>query len=142
MSPLAALRDRLRTRTDSEHEQAILRIVLVGFITAYMWERISASSGPVRETDAILLFGLAGFFILAIAIFAAICIWPASNIPRRVVGMLADAGAVTFPLFLAGDSGVGLIGSTFFLFSATAFVMAVRICSFVRRCAWSVLSRL
>jgi two-component system sensor histidine kinase RpfC len=121
MNPLAALRGRLLARTDSEHEGAILRIVLVGLITAYMWGRVSASSGPIRETDSILLLGLAGFFILAIAIFAAICIWPASNIPRRVVGMLADAGAVTFALFLAGDSGVVLVGVYLFIIFGNGF---------------------
>jgi len=117
MNPFAALRERLRTRTDSEHEQAILRVVLLGLITAYMWGRVGALSGP----DSILLFGLVGFFILSIGIFAAICIWPASNIPRRVVGMLADAGAVTFALFLAGDHGVWLIGVFLFISFGNGF---------------------
>jgi two-component system sensor histidine kinase RpfC len=121
MNPLAALRERLLARTDREHEEAILRIALVGFITAYMWGRVSASSGPILDTDSILLFSLAGFFILSIGIFAAICIWPASNIPRRVVGMLADAGAVTFALFLAGDSGVALVGVYLFIIFGNGF---------------------
>jgi two-component system sensor histidine kinase RpfC len=69
----------------------------------------------LAENDKILLLGLLGFFMLAIGIFVAIWIWPAPNVPRRVLGMLADVGAITFALFLAGESGVGLVG--IYLFS-------------------------
>jgi two-component system sensor histidine kinase RpfC len=115
------LRARLKGRADSEHEQAILRIVLVGLITVYMWGRISAVPTAVADHDHILLVGLAGFFVMAISIFVAICVWPASNVPRRVVGMVADAGGTTFALFLAGDSGVGLVGVYLFITFGNGF---------------------
>ena len=117
----AVLRSRLKGRPDSEHEQAILRIVLVGLITVYMWGRISANPLAVSEQDRVLLLGLACFFAMAIAIFVAICLWPASNVPRRVLGMLADAGGTTFALFLAGDSGVGLVGVYLFITFGNGF---------------------
>jgi two-component system sensor histidine kinase RpfC len=120
-NPLKALRERLRARADTEDEQAFLRIVLVGLITIYMWGRVSASSAPIGDSDSILLIGLVGFFILAIGIYVAICIWPSTNIPRRVLGMLADAGGTTFALFLAGGSGVGLIGVFLFITFGNGF---------------------
>ena len=90
MNLLAALQARFRARPDSEHEQALLRVMLVGLITVYMWGRITVAANPVVEGDHILLVGLVGFFVLAIAIFAAICVWPAANPPRRILGMLAN----------------------------------------------------
>ena len=113
MNPIAALRARLKGRSDTEHEQAILRVVLLGWVILFMWARSAVP--PLAENDQILLLGLLGFCVLAIGIFVAIWIWPAPNVPRRVLGMVADAGAVTFALFLAGESGVGLVG--IYLFS-------------------------
>jgi len=121
MNPLAALRERLQARTDSEHEEALLRIELVGLITLYMWWRVSASSKPIGEGDSILLTGLVGFFVLALAIFIAICIWPSANIPRRILGMFADVGLTTFALFLTGSSGVWLIGVYLFITFGNGF---------------------
>ncbi len=123
-SPLTiarGLRERLRSRTDSEHEQAVLRVLLIGIIIAYMWVRASSGVGPMAEHDQVLLFGLLGFFSLSVAIFLAICIWPAKNIPRRFLGMLADSGGNTFALFLAGDAGVGLIGVYLFITFGNGF---------------------
>jgi two-component system, sensor histidine kinase RpfC len=121
MNPLAVLRERLQGRTDSEHDQALLRIVLVGLITAYMRGRVGALSGPLGGNDSVLLAGLVGFFVLAIGIFVAIYIWPKTNIPRRILGMLADVGFTTFALFLTGESGVWLIGVYMFITFGNGF---------------------
>jgi two-component system, sensor histidine kinase RpfC len=125
MNRIAALRARLKGRSDSEHEQAILRIMLLGLITIYMWGRSAVP--PLPEDDRILLIGLLGFFMLAIGIFVAIYIWPAPNVPRRVVGMVADVGAITFALFLAGESGVGLVGAYLFVILGNGFRYGVRL---------------
>ncbi len=121
LGPLRALRGRLRARVDSEHEQAGLRILLVGLITLYMWYRVSASSAPIGKDDSILLIGLVGFFVLAFGIFIAVCIWPSANKPRRILGMLADAGGTTFALFLTSSSGVWLIGVYLFITFGNGF---------------------
>ncbi len=112
---------RLKARPDSEHEQAILRILLVGLITGYMWIRASSIPGHIGVADNSLLFGLLGFFVVALALFAAICVSPAANPARRIVGMLADAGGTTFALFLTGDHGVGLVGVYLFITFGNGF---------------------
>src|ERR1700680_4729115 len=75
----------------------------------------SSSAAGIVGDDKLLLIVLASFSMLAISIFAAIWIWPAPNVARRVVGMLADAGTVTFALSLVGESGVGLVGVYLFI---------------------------
>jgi len=67
LSRLRALRRRLRARPDTEHEQATLRVALVGLITFFFW---GISSGS--ENDSILLAGLVGFFVLAFPPIAAV----------------------------------------------------------------------
>lgn len=118
---IRALVGRLKARSDSEHEQAILRIVLVGLITIFMWVSSTTTAGSLGIADRVLLFGLVGFFTLSIIIFAAICVWPGANPPRRILGMLADAGGTTFALFLTGSEGVGLIGVYLFITFGNGF---------------------
>jgi two-component system sensor histidine kinase RpfC len=122
-SPLEALEKRLRSRTDSEHVQAGLRIALVGLITVvvYFLDRSGVLARTTAGDDSLLLTGLVGFFALAIGIFVAICIWPSSNIPRRVLGMLADAGGTTFALFFLGSVGMFLIGVYLFITFGNGF---------------------
>ena len=117
------LRRRLKARADSEHEQAILRIVIVALVLAYMGATYSASDAVAGtgHGELLLLQGLAAALALALSLFVAICIWPASNVPRRVVGMLADAGAATFVMFLAGESGVSMVGVYLFITFGNGF---------------------
>jgi two-component system, sensor histidine kinase RpfC len=118
MNLSAALRARLSVPSGDELGQAILRIGLLSVVTLYAWWlRVP----PWDEHDTILLTGLAGWLILAIGIFAAIWISPAANAPRRVLGILADAGAVTFGLFLAGESGAMLVGLYLFITFGNGF---------------------
>ena len=117
------LRRRLKARADSEHEQAILRIVIVAIVLAYMGATYSpseAATGP-GHGELLLLQGLAAALALALLLFVSICIWPASNVPRRAVGMLADAGAATFVTFLAGESGVSMVGVYLFITFGNGF---------------------
>jgi two-component system, sensor histidine kinase RpfC len=117
------LRRRLKARPDSEHEQAIIRIVIVALVLAYMgatYPPSEAAAGP-GQGELLLLQGLAAALVLALALFVSICIWPASNVPRRVVGMVSDAGAATFCMFLAGESGVSMVGVYLFITFGNGF---------------------
>ena len=82
MNLATALRARLAGRSDSEHEQAILRIVIFAVVLAYMGATYSpseAAAGP-RHGELLLLQGLAAALALALSLFVAICIWPAPNV--------------------------------------------------------------
>ena len=108
MSALAQLKTRLSARTDSEHEQAILRFVIVGFFAWDMFLFIGPKHGWT-EIETLLSNGLFGFWLISIGIVAGICIWPAKNVTRRIVGMLSDVGGATFYVWLAGEAGVWMI---------------------------------
>lgn len=120
-APLLALRARLRARDDSEHEQAILRIVIVSFVLLYMVLSYSPTNFGEGHSEPTLVLGLCLALALALGLFIGICKWPGTNIYRRAVGMLADSGAATFCMFLAGESGVSMIGVYLFITFGNGF---------------------
>jgi two-component system, sensor histidine kinase RpfC len=121
--PFVMLRARLKARSDSEHEQAILRIVIVALVLAYMGFTYAPSNAAVaRGHEApLLLEGLAAALALAVGLFISICASPAPNRVRRAIGMVADAGAATFCMFLAGEPGVSMIGVYLFITFGNGF---------------------
>lgn len=117
---IAPLQARLKARGDSEHEQALLRIVIVGLFLGYMvlFHGSSSARGPL---DWAVIALLAGFFLVGVAIFAAICLWPSENIPRRLIGMLADNGGAAWYICLAGEYGFSMIGVFLFVAFGNGF---------------------
>ncbi len=120
MKLLHSVRTRLANREDSEHEQAVLRIVIVGLFLGYM----AGFNGWPRDwtaPDFEIVLVLVAFFLIAITIFAAICISPSRNVPRRLIGMLADSGGVTWYMFMAGEYGFFAIGVYLFITFGNGF---------------------
>ena len=120
MGVLTTLRNRLAGRVDSEHEQALLRIVIVGLFLGYM-ALFHGSPSEWRSRDLEIVLILSGFFALAVAIFVAICIFPANNVPRRLIGMLADSGGATWYVCVAGDYAFFVIGVYLFITFGNGF---------------------
>ncbi|HUP88344.1 MAG TPA: ATP-binding protein, partial [Longimicrobiales bacterium] len=120
MTPLVK---RLRARDDSEHEQALLRIVIVAIVLGYMAVTYQPASGPnsTSHSEPALLWGLSISLALAFGIFIAICLWPASNVWRRAVGMVNDVSASSFCMFLAGEAGTSMIGVYLFITLGNGF---------------------
>lgn len=113
--------DRLRARTDSEHEQALLRIVIVATVFVYMATVYTPSKDDFQHTQLILLSTLAVDLIFAFAIFVGICIWPGENVPRRIAGMFADAATATVVVFCSGEAGVSMVGVYLFITFGNGF---------------------
>ncbi len=120
MTVLHHLRVRLHDRPDSEHEQAGLRIVIVGLILAYMalFHGLPARWSP---TDWTIVLTLTGFFAIAVGIFLAICIWPAVNVPRRLLGMVADNAGAAWYMAMAGEYGFSMLGVYLFVTFGNGF---------------------
>jgi two-component system, sensor histidine kinase RpfC len=117
---LKILKRRLQTRGDSEHEQAGLRIVIVGLVLAYM-ALFHGAPSKWTPLDWTIIAGLTGFFLLAIAIFVSICVWPTKNVARRLIGMVADNGGATWYMCLAGEYGFSMVGVFLFVTFGNGF---------------------
>ena len=96
------LKDRLTRRTDSEHGQAIVRMVLIVLILAYVLMpgvRNDLPGDQYRVVLAIVLTGLC----LSVMLFVWLLARPARSDPRRVAGMLADYGLIAAGMVQMGE---------------------------------------
>ncbi|MFD0738138.1 ATP-binding protein [Lysobacter koreensis] len=85
---IAGLKRRLSDRPDSEHGQALVRLVIACLIVAYLWGlRGVGDRGSASETMLLVMLAEA---VVGLALLAAIVIAPGVSHPRRWIGMLAD----------------------------------------------------
>jgi len=108
---MLAVCGRLARRADSEHEQALLRILIAGVLWfCYLW--------LVRETTTLpwhAMYISASYILYAMGIFAAILLWPGISVTRRFLGMVVDAAAMTYAMSVTGELGSWLIAVLLFV---------------------------
>ncbi len=95
-------------RPDSEHEQAILRVIIVAIVCVYFFSPIY---GNGVDTAHLLVTRVAIGSVLAfsLAILVGIILWPAKSRVRRLLGMVNDLGATSFFLALGGEMATPLL---------------------------------
>lgn len=120
MRPLPALRAKLASREDSEHEQALFRIGIVGLVLLYM-AIFHGWRNNWTPTDIEIVQVLGGFLAIALGIFTSITVFPKPNVPRRLVGMLADTAGCTWYMWVAGEYGFFVIGIFLFITFGNGF---------------------
>jgi two-component system sensor histidine kinase RpfC len=90
----------LRGRSDSEHEQAIIRIIIVGLLFAYLW-----AAGAVNDTQSdirISAFLAGGYFLVACLYLALIAVSPRASHVRRLTAMVTDFGMTSAFMHFGG----------------------------------------
>jgi two-component system sensor histidine kinase RpfC len=95
-SALGGLRARLAARPDSEHEQAILRVVNCVLFAAYLFSGL-------QETGLWHIY--AGYFVVSVALVVAVFLEPGVSPLRRMLGAAIDAVMVFFALAYFGETG-------------------------------------
>jgi two-component system, sensor histidine kinase RpfC len=105
---LASIRERLKKRPDSEHEQAALRVVIGSVIFVYLYFAVSWD-GVIQPAEWKFLF--AGLLVipLALAILVSTIIRPNASTVRRFIGMGLDLGYTTYALYVLEDLGTPMI---------------------------------
>ncbi|HVR81615.1 MAG TPA: ATP-binding protein [Luteimonas sp.] len=127
------LAQRLSHRPDSEHQQALVRLVMLAVVVAYL-EGIVRGRPETNETLRLSLLFLAVEFVVALAIVAWIFARPGVSYPRRVLGMVGDYSLMGVGMVLLGELlapmyvvllwvtvGNGLRFGPRFLYAAIAF---------------------
>jgi two-component system, sensor histidine kinase RpfC len=106
MRPLLVLLDRLRARLaarpDTEHEQAIVRLVVAGLLVLYLLPQVSA-----REGMLVLYVASAHFVVGALVLIRVLS---SSNVSpvRRVLALTADFATVTCYMAYFGEGAAPL----------------------------------
>ena len=96
---------RLAGRPDTEHEQALVRIVLGVVIVAYLLPDALADGGAF-DTD---LAVLTGYLLAAVVVFVSIVARPGVSHARRLVILAIDIGTLTFCMVWFGEHAAPLV---------------------------------
>ena len=99
---IARLAQRLSNRPDSEHQQAIIRLVMLAVIGAYLQGVVTGRPGIAQPLRLSMMF-LAVEFLVALAILGWIVARPGMSAPRRVLGMIADYSLMGVGMVLLGE---------------------------------------
>ena len=134
------IRNRLADRPDSEHGQAIVRLVIAGLLLAYLWA-LHRFGDQVEARIMVLVMLLE--VLAALGIVASILLRPGVSHPRRWVGMISDYATLAILMSLSAAAlsplyilimwvtiGNGLRYGTRYLYaasllSATAFLAVI-----------------
>ncbi|MGH8044524.1 MAG: hybrid sensor histidine kinase/response regulator, partial [Stenotrophomonas sp.] len=96
------LKHQLGNRSDSEHGQAIVRIVLIVLILGYVLMPGVRNDLPHHQYQVVLGIVLTGL-VLSVLLFAWLLARPQWSDPRRVAGMLADYGLIAAGMVQMGE---------------------------------------
>ena len=96
------VRGRLGNRPDSEHGQAIVRIVLILLILGFVLLPSSRAKPDLAQYQGVLAIVLSGL-VLSLGIFAWLLARPGRSDVRRIVGMLADYGLMAAGMIAMGE---------------------------------------
>ncbi|MDB5367558.1 MAG: signal transduction histidine kinase [Rhodospirillales bacterium] len=100
-----ALARRFTRRPDTEHQQALIRVVIMGVIVVYL-AATRAPGTKLFEFDGAFVAGL--WFLTAFPILLWIALRPGVSHVRRLIGMVGDFGALSIVLLLDGETGTPL----------------------------------
>jgi len=103
-----ALRARLAARPDTEHEQAIVRLVIGVVLFFYLLPEAWVLAGGLSLDHAYFAVMFA-FLACAAAIFTSILMSSAISSSRRVMGILLDVATLTFFMSQSGSHAVPLL---------------------------------
>lgn len=96
------LQKHLSRRPDTEHEQAIVRLIIAALILGYL--SILEFGGGHQEWLYQSMLVILGETVLAIALVVSVCIDDKVSAPRRLIGMVGDYVTVGAMMTLGGSS--------------------------------------
>lgn len=99
---LASVGGRLRNRPDSEHEQAIVRVVIVTALLAYFYGVAKGNTPLAREATVGLVWTALVYLTLSSIYVVMIMASPGKSMARRVIAVFTDCGAMLAVLMLGG----------------------------------------
>ncbi|MDQ6996735.1 MAG: hybrid sensor histidine kinase/response regulator, partial [Mariprofundus sp.] len=116
LNRLKWMKERLQSRSDSEHEQALIRVVLVSIILCWF----SYLDFPIAS-----LIGT-GYLFLSVLLLGWIVASPAINPARRVAGAIGDMTSISIGLFFAGESAAPLLAIYLWVIVGNGFRYGVK----------------
>ncbi len=96
------IRDTFAQRPDSEHEQAMIRLVIVFLLAIYIF--LSVGQNRRIDPDEIVTVAIAAFCLLfSASVFTHIVVRPGTSPLRRTIGMAHDNGMAAYMMVALGE---------------------------------------
>ncbi len=102
---LKALRARLAARPDTEHEQALVRIVLAMVLGLYMLKGLDFEDGGALSPEVKVFFS---YFAVSAGILAWTLLSDSVSHLRRFITLVADFGTVTWTMWYFEERALAL----------------------------------
>ena len=102
------VRARLAARPDTEHEQAIVRLVVGLVLFFYLLPEAPVPAGGALQPNELYVGVMFTYLAFAALILASILIYPGISPVRRLLSVFIDIGTVTFFMAQSGDHGLPL----------------------------------
>jgi len=99
----------LRQRKDSEHEQALVRIVIGSLVLFYLLYDFFHDV-TFQQMEKTVIFVSVMFIVLATFLLIDIIRNPEQSPVRRIIGMTLDFGAITYCMYMVGNTAAPLYG--------------------------------
>src|ERR1700694_108275 len=106
---LTRLRARLAARPDTEHEQALVRLVVGTVLFLYLLPQALTILGGELDPDPSYFAVMVVYLVCAALIFAGILMSPGVSVARRLLAAVLDIGTVTFFMSQSGSHGVPML---------------------------------
>jgi two-component system sensor histidine kinase RpfC len=101
-SPVRKIRDTFAKRPDSEHEQAIIRIVIISVVLVYLFVS-TWQDGTINPTEKHALGIALLFAVFSFGLFIKIAVNPGVSPHRRLIGMVSDISATCYVMQSGGE---------------------------------------
>ena len=96
----------LSRRPDSEHEQALIRVVITALLFFYLYWSSCARDGRLNPGEVILLWICGLYHLFSLGLFVLITIGSAGKSPfRRSLGIVGDLCLTAYGISVVGDGG-------------------------------------
>jgi two-component system, sensor histidine kinase RpfC len=115
----------LKKRPDSEHEQAVIRLMFGTAMFFYLYFAVSWD-GVVQPDEWKFLLVCAIFIPLSLTILLAILYRPGTSVVRRLIGMVLDLGFTSYSLYVLEDLGTPVVSFYLWVTFGNGFRYGVR----------------
>ncbi|MDX8388516.1 MAG: ATP-binding protein [Ghiorsea sp.] len=104
-------RARLKSRPDTEHEQAIFRIIITAIVYCYLWYNSESTGTSLSLAYLSLSFVFFGYLLTTTKISPV----------RRVLSISSDISALTLALYFTGEFGALLMATYLWIITGAGF---------------------
>ncbi len=115
-SLISSIRKTLNARRDSEHEQALVRMVLVSLISVWLF--------AFGITEAYI--GCAVYLLVSLLLLIWIIVSPEINPARRMIGVVGDMVAISSALYLGNEYAAILLAVYLWVITGNGFRYGIR----------------